>query len=188
MNLNLDTDENIELIVKKKKSIPLRKEDFLKIPMLIFASIFIYFFFKNDYFKGKNPFLNLYFIFFGVLTISFIFYVLNNFYKRYLNVFRTEHILTNKRLIIVDHKHKIQEFFYYENFPKVEFEENIFNSNGSIIIGEREPLLAESRSLISYRVGVNFSENDTIIYNVINIKNIYNDLKSKIKSFETNTD
>ena len=82
----------------------------------------------------------------------------------------------------MNHKNSIENSFFYNNFPTIEYEENAYG-NGCIIIGEKESLFAESKSLTNYRVGVNFSEDDIILYNIENVKNVYNILKTKITNY-----
>jgi hypothetical protein len=179
MEIPLDPKESIEFLVAKKKYLPLRNEDFIKIPMIVFLLIFAYFIIKNISSEGFSKVFAAYFSFILLLFVYVIFTVIKNYYKRYLVATKWEYIITNKRLIVINHKNSIENSFYYDNFPKIEFGENL-NGNGHIIIGEKEPFLAESKSLISYRVGVNFSEDDIVLYNIENVKSIYNLIKSRV--------
>lgn len=180
MQITLNPEEFIELLVTKKKILPLRNEDWIKIPMLIFFSFLLYFISINTL-KGFSQAFSAYLVFILIIAAYLFFSVIRNYYKRYLVAFKWKYILTNKRLLILNHKDEIEKSFYYDNFPQIEFSENLYG-NGYIIIGEKEPFLAESKTLISYRVGVNFSEADLVLYNIKNVKKVYNLVQSKIIS------
>lgn len=178
MEINLQPEESIELIISKKKYPPLRNGDWVKIPMFLIFPFLPYFIIKTPL-KELNEGFGIYFLLMLIIFLFFAFTVIKNYYKRYLIAFKWKYIITNKRLLIINHKNSIENSFYYDNFPTMELEENAYG-NGCLIIGEKEPFWAESKSLTNYRVGVNFSENDFILYNIENVKNVYNILKSKI--------
>lgn len=182
MTLNLDLNESIELKISKKKNLPLRNEDWIKIPFFMFFSSIFYFIATEILLDKSSKGLKLYIFFFLSLYFFLIFTMIKNYYKRYLVAFKWEYILTNRRLIIINHKNQIENSFYYDNFPKIELEQYALG-NDYIIIGEKDSILAESRSPISYRVGINFSENDFTLYNIENVKAIYNLLKSKVINY-----
>jgi len=178
MHLNLDSTECIELEIIKTKQIPLRNEDWIKIPFFVFFSMLLYFIMENFLFKNFSKGFHAYFIFFLIIYIYIVFVIIRNYYKRYLVGFKWKYIITNKRLLIINHKNLIENSFYYNDFPKIKLQYGI--PNDYIIIGEKEPFLEESNSLLNKRVGINFSENDLILYNIESVENIYNTLKSKI--------
>lgn len=183
MEATLEPEESIEFIVTKKKYLlPLKNEDFIKIPMLVFFSILGYLITKNIFSGSFSKEFVAYFWFILLVFTYFLFTVIKNYYKRYLVAFKWKYIVTNKRLIIINHKSSFENSFYYNNFPQITFSENLYG-NGYIIIGKEEPFLAESSSFLHYRVGVNFSEEDFILYNIENVKNVYNSVKSKITNY-----
>ena len=182
MKINLNPEESIELIITKKKYPPLRNEDWLKIPMFLIFPFFLYFIINKTSLKELTEGFGINFIFILFIFLFFAFSVIKNYYKRYLVAFKWKYIMTNKRLLIMNHKNSIENSFFYNNFPTIEYEENAYG-NGCIIIGEKESLFAESKSLTNYRVGVNFSEDDIILYNIENVKNVYNILKTKITNY-----
>ncbi|MEW5677557.1 hypothetical protein ABGT15_14700 [Flavobacterium enshiense] len=182
MEINLNPEESIELLIPKKKYPPLRNEDWVKIPMFFIFPFFLYFIISKSSLKELTEGFGIYFLFILIAYPFFVFIVIKNYYKRYLVAFKWKYIMTNKRLLIINHKNLIEKFFNYEDFPQIEFEENAYG-NGCIIIGDKESLFAESKSLTNYRVGVNYSEEDLILYNIENVKNVYNILKSKITNY-----
>ncbi|MDR6761327.1 hypothetical protein J2Y38_001536 [Flavobacterium sp. 2755] len=178
----LNSEESIEFLVAKKRYLPLRREDFIRIPMLAFFSFLAYLMAKNIFLNGFSKGFTAYFSFILLIYVYLLFIVIKNYCKRYLVAFKWKYIVTNKRLLILNHKNSIENSFYYDNFPQIEFTENL-SGNGFITIGEKEPFLSESSSLISYRVGVNFSEEDIVLYNIKNVKNVCNLIKSRITNY-----
>lgn len=182
MEINLNPEETLDFIIAKKKYPPLRNEDWVKIPMFLIFSFFIFFIARDFSLENLTNDFGIYFLFFFISYLYFSFKVINNYYKRYLVAFKWKYIITNKRLLIINHKNLIEKFFYYDNFPTIELEENAYG-NGCLIIGEKEPFWAESKSLTNYKIGVNFSEDDFILYNIENVKNVYNILRTKITNY-----
>lgn len=178
MNKFLEADEKIEKVISKRKYLPLRNEDWIKIPMFIFF-VFFSFLFTNNWNLKNN--VNIFTFTFIALFLFFLIKIINNYYKRYLNAFIWKLIITNKRLIIIDHYEKVIKSYFFNQFPEILYEENAYG-NGCIIIGKKEPLFGVSKSMTHYRVGVNFDENDTILYNIENVKDVFNELSSKINN------
>ena len=180
MKINLEPEESIELILKKKKYLPLRNADWIKIPMFLISPFLIFTLLLEFKIENIKEGFGLFTISFVMVYLYFFLKVINNYYKRYLVAFKWKYVLTNERLIIIKHKNLIEKFFYYNDFPNFECEENAYG-NGCLIIGEKEPFFAESYSPTNYNVGINYSEEDFILYNIENIKNIYNILKTKVE-------
>lgn len=185
MNLTLDLDESIEFEILKNQKLPVRIEDWIKIPFFIFFSFLLYYITKEISINNFSKVFQVYSFFFSFLYVFIIFTIIKNYYKRYLTAFKWRYILTNKRLLIIDHKNSLQHSFYFDCFPQIELVENLLGHD-YIIIGKKESLFEGSGSLISYRGGINFSEDDILLYNIENIKSIYNLLKSKIVNKKLN--
>ena len=177
----LKPNEEIEKIVSKKKYLPLRNEDWIKIPMLIFF-IFFSFLFTDNWNLTNN--FNLFLIPFLITFFVFIFKVTINYYKRIRNAYYWKLIITNERFIVTDEKSRILQEYYFSNFPEMTYEENAYG-NGCLIFGETEPLFGVSKSIFRISVGVNFEENNNILYNIESIKKVFNEINSKITSPNT---
>jgi|SRR5690554_2929223 len=170
---HLNKEEEIELIIDKKKSFPFVVEDFFKL-FLLFFSVFIINQISYD--------LERFHIEVGlidIVPISFIsiiwIVIIVNFHRRYTIAYKWKYIITNQRLIIINNKNSIKHSFVFKAFPNLTFEENAYG-NGFIIIGEKEPVFMD------YQIRINLSENDIKLYNIKNVKSIYNILKQKIEN------
>ncbi|KAF2517905.1 hypothetical protein [Flavobacterium foetidum] len=183
MQIDLNPEEEIEFVISKRKSFPFRDEDFLRIPMLI-GVLFILYFANNTFSRGFSKGFVAYFYLISALFSFILFSVVKNYYKRLLIAFKWKYIVTNKRLFVLNHKNTIEHSFYYDNFPEINFSENLYG-NGYLIIGKKQPVFSSSSSFLHYRMGVNFSEEDLILYNIENVKNVSKLIKSRITNYAT---
>lgn len=106
------------------------------------------------------------------VSVFFIIMCLNQFYNRYINVFKWKIILTNFRLIVIDKNNKLIKEFYLESFPKLSFNENAYN-NGTLIIGE-----TVRTKEFPYRGYESLSFD---LYNIKDVKSIHCYIKNKIE-------
>lgn len=177
MNIKLNPDEYIDFSIDKNKYLPFKVEDLLKLIILIMLSFFV-----NQIFYDIKRF-NKQFSITDLIPLAMMSTILIilivNFYKRFLVAYKWEYIVTNQRLIIKNHKNLIEHSFYFNCFPSLNYEENAYG-NGYLIIGEKESVFSESQSFLNYRIGVNLSEDDIILYNITKVKEVYSILKSKI--------
>jgi hypothetical protein len=180
MGITLNPSECIDFIIQKKKYFPFKVEDLLKLLVIVMFSFFINLI-LNDIKRFNKDFSVTDLIPLLMMIIVFI-TLLINFYKRFLIAYKWKYIVTNQRLVIINHKDVIESSFYFNDFPSLNFQENAYG-NGYLIIGDKEPVFAESKSFTSYRVGVNFSEEDFILYNIENVKNVYNIIKERIANY-----
>lgn len=168
MNYFLYPNENFEFEIEKTKSFPFLNSDWL----FLFFFLFIGFIINMEIDRLENFSQNNYSLIVPIIFIIFVLILfLINLHKRYIIAYKWKYLITNQRLIVINHKNKIEKDFSFENFPKLKYEENVFNS-GIIIIGE-----TKKSKEYPYR---NFESISFDLYNVKDIRKIYTFLSEKI--------
>ena len=161
-------DEEIIETISHKNYPPFRQEDWLRTILIIpFFALGVFMMFNNG------------FSFFSLIIISIGIIYFVQIFLRWKKIIQLEYLLTNKKLLIYNKVNKkIEHSFEFTNFPKMTLRENAYNF-GFIIIGEKEPILAVSKSIMGIRGGVNMKDHKIVLENLPNAKEIYNLLKNK---------
>ncbi|WP_179350063.1 hypothetical protein [Winogradskyella pacifica] len=157
----LDIDENINLVVEPKKGIMLHANDLFKI-------IFGLFFLTIAFLIGLTAHIG--FLIVGIIGLSFMLYAI---YVRYNNTNGMEYIISNKRILFIKNG-IIKKQKNINDIDEVTYE-NSGNDKGYIILGKVEPLFAGR--------GVSFSEDEYVLDNLTNYKQV-SDLIKNLKKAE----
>ena len=81
MKINLEPEESIELILKKKKYLPLRNADWIKIPMFLISPFLIFTLLLEFKIENIKEGFGLFTISFVMVYLYFFLKVINNYYK-----------------------------------------------------------------------------------------------------------
>jgi hypothetical protein len=174
----LGKDENIERILNQKTNIPLRIEDWIKIPLSIFICFVFSFFILKSFDKSEAELTLIKYVLIFVITCFILYQTIGSLFKRWREVNVSTYAITNVRLIIFDKStSKIKHSFSFVEFPNLTYRENAYNF-GFIIIGTPEPFF-EQQSFLS-KAGVNLKDDEIVLYNLKNVKVEYDYLKSRI--------
>ena len=174
----LAKDEKIERILNQKTNIPLRIEDWIKIPLSIFICFVFSFFILKSFDKSEAELTLIKYILIFVITFFILYQTIGSLFKRWREVNVSTYAITNVRLIIFDKStSKIKHSFSFVEFPNLTYRENAYNF-GFIIIGTPEPFF-EQQSFLS-KAGVNLKDDEIVLYNLKNVKVEYDYLKSRI--------
>lgn len=174
----LEKDENIERILNQKTNIPMRIEDWIKIPLSIFICFVFSFFILKSFDKSETELILIKYILISAITCFILYQTIGNLFKRWRKVNVSTYAITNFRLIIFDKSaSKIKHSFSFIEFPNLTYRENAYNF-GFIIIGKPEPFF-EQQSFQS-KAGVNLKDDEIVLYNLKNVKAEYDYIKSRI--------
>lgn len=177
--VTLQPDEQIELVLKRSKNIPFRKKDLLNLLVIVINLVCI----------GLILKINLFEIIFIPSHLVFIFIFLINtvslcnlgiyYYKRYLNAFKSTLVLTNKRLIYIDHTNTALYHLYFSNFPTISYKSNQ-KGDGYLILGKKQSLISTFTFFIYLGKKVNSTDNDLIFFNIAQVQTVFNLLQVKV--------
>ena len=174
----LGKDEKIERILNQKTNIPLRIEDWIKIPLSIFICFVFSIFILKSFDKSEAELTLIKYILIFVITCFILYQTIGSLFKRWREVNVSTYAITNFRLIIFDKStSKIKHSFSFVEFPNLTYRENAYNF-GFIIIGTPEPFF-EQQSFLS-KAGVNLKDDGIVLYNLKDVKVEYDYLKSRI--------
>lgn len=164
-------NETIEFEIKKKRSFPFLVSDLIYV-VVFFILCIIFQTISFDDFKTISS--ETIFKLIPVFVLLFCSTILvNQFYNRYINVFKWKIILTSFRLVVIDQKGFLINQFYLDNFPKISYNEDGYKK-GILIIGETVRTKAypnRGYESISYD-----------LYNIVDVKLIYEHIQNRIKS------
>ena len=163
-------NETIEFEIKKKRSFPFLVSDLLYVGMFfIFSIIFQTISYDNIEKISSETIFKIIPVF---VLLFFSTMLVNQFYNRYINVFKWKIILTSFRLVVIDQKGFLINQFYLDNFPKLSYNEGGYK-NGILIIGET--VKTKEFPNRGYE-SISFD-----LYNIINVELIYQHIKNRIK-------
>lgn len=172
----LNSDEFILKTLHPKKNIPLRLEDWVKMPFFTLFCIVLLIIFR----PLESDTLQKHQLYKYLITPMVIFLgiamTIGKLYFRRLRTINSTYYITNKRIIIFNKSFgdTIKSFFF-NNFPEIEYRENAYGF-GYIIIGKKEPLA--NRGYKS--VGINPLEHKNVMNNIVNVKTEYDFINSLI--------
>jgi len=178
----LKPDESIIKTLYPKKVIPLRIEDWVKMPFFIifcflFAVILKYNLSDSVQFRQLYDYIILpLIIIFGLsMTVGKLFF-------RRLGVVNSIYYITNQRVIIYNiSSARTIKSFYFDNFPEMECRENL-NGFGYIILGEKASLGVSNGWGTA---GINMLEHKFVLNNITNVKAEYDFIKKMILNKES---
>lgn len=162
-------NEEIDFEIKKKRKFPFLVSDLLYVFIIfIFSVIFQTISFSTIHVFSSETFFTI------IPILVFVFFIgicFNQFYDRYINIFKWKIYLTNLRLVVIDQKGFLIKEFYFDSFPKLSFNEDAYQ-NGTLIIGE-----TVRTKIYPYRGYESYSFD---LYNIIDVKSIFNYIQNKI--------
>ncbi|MHC5202283.1 hypothetical protein [Myroides sp. LJL119] len=177
-SINLHENEKIELVLKKTTDIPFRSKDYLSVLFIALNLVCVFLILK----------INLFTIFitpsYLVFLLIFIFSIKQlcdfgiYYYKRYLNAFKSTIILTNKRLVFIDHKKQPIYNLYYNNLPEISYHSNK-KGNGYLVIGKKQKIFFTFKFFIFYGQKLKLMDNDLVFFNIKQVQTLYNLLQVK---------
>ena len=153
--------------IEHSNRIPFRLEDMITIPFFIAFSCIISFIFFQVVGESKKDIV-IYFIY-PMAVLFAIFMTIGRIFIRWYKTKTSRFYISNQRIIFTDISGKLIN----KSFKLIDLEINYredLNSNGFIIIGEQEPLF-QGR-------GINFLENQDVMYNVYKVKEIFDKIKA----------
>ncbi|MFN0255928.1 hypothetical protein [Pedobacter ureilyticus] len=168
--------EENEIIVQKidhSNKIPFRLEDLITFPFFIIFSIV-----GSNIFKEISS-KEIYYVFIlPVIAILTFFLTFGRILIRWHITRTTIFYLTNYRIIFVDNASGFTDKSFHLKEIEINYTEYL-NGKGFIIIGKSKPVFSGR--------GVNFFEDKNVIYNVINVKKVFDlikNVKAELLSFE----
>ncbi|MCV9931155.1 hypothetical protein OIU80_02575 [Flavobacterium sp. LS1R47] len=160
--------------IRHTKEIPFRLEDLFTIPIFTINFIILIILLKPSEDSEINNHKELYYYIIVPILISFyLFLTIGRISIRLFKTKSTKFFLTNQRIIFRDlNSEIINESFKLENLI-LNYKEKA-NDSGYIIIKKQEEIAkSEETSFISQR-GINFFEEKNVIYNIANVKSVFN--------------
>ncbi|KGL63453.1 hypothetical protein PHEL85_0489 [Polaribacter sp. Hel1_85] len=136
----------------------------------LFKIIFGLFFLTITFSIGLTAHIG--FLIFGIIGLSFILYAI---YVRYNNTNGMEYVISNKRIFFIKNG-IIKKQKSIIDIDEVTYE-NSGNNKGYIILGKVEPLFAGR--------GISFSEDEYVLDNLTNYKQVSDLIKNLIKAQKT---
>jgi hypothetical protein len=168
--MKLDIDEFIEIKIEHKKHMPFYLGDWLRVFIFIGISIAGIAAIRSEGIFSVGP----------VLFGMGIFGIILPMFLRWREVNITDYIISNKRLIFYNNNKKtIKSSFYFDDFPPITFHENAYNS-GFISIGDVEPIIVTTKRVGLPSSGINSVNSEYVIYNLPNVRNVYEEISSRI--------
>lgn len=163
-------NETIDFEIKKKRSFPFLVSDLLYVVIFFILSIIFQTISFDDVEKiSSETILKLIPVFVLLFNIVML---INQFYNRYINVFKWKIILTNFRLVVIDQKGFLIKQFDLNNFPKLSYNEDAYK-NGILIIGET--VKTKEFPNRGYE-SISFD-----LYNIIDVELIYQHIQNRIQ-------
>lgn len=169
----LKSEESIIKILYPKKSIPLRLEDWVKMPFFILFCIVISIVFK-PYDSSDLHFKQLYYYLLLPLIVIFGFLMtIGKLFLRRLKTINSVYYITNQRVIIFNqHSTDTIKSFFFNQFPEIDYRENAYGF-GYIILGKKEPLFVYGGRM----GGINILEHKDVMNNIVDVKAEYDLIK-----------
>jgi hypothetical protein len=171
--MKLEEGEVLVQEIKNTKEIPFRLEDFFTIPIftLFFTTLIILL--KPSENSEINSYKELYYFF--IVPILILFYLSLTIGRILIRSFKTKStkfFLTNQRIIFRDlNSEIINKSFKLEN-SILNYREKA-NDSGYIIIESQEEITKNAETLYIPQRGISFFEEKNIIYNITNVKSIF---------------
>lgn len=169
----LKSEESIVKILNPTKSIPLRLEDWVKMPFFIIFCIILSIIFKPDS-QADLQTIQLYnFLIIPLILIFGLSMTIGKLLFRRLETINSIYYITNRRIIFFDKSSQsIKKSFSFNNFPNLDYRENAYGF-GYIIIGNQEPVANRGGRMI----GINPLEHKDVMNNIVNVQAEYNLIK-----------
>lgn len=185
--MELRESEYLERRIDHQKGVPMRLNDWIRVPLL-FGFVIQGVFMIVMYFNSRKNLMEIYTLFFGIYAICMsIYYLYKLLYLRKKQLMTQVYLLTNQRLIIYDEKaNKTLQSFEYTDFPAFTYYESPYNY-GYIVVGEVEPAITGSNSF-SLKQGVNLEDHQIVLENLSQVKKEYDFLKAKVEEFNKATE
>ncbi len=174
----LKSDESIIKILHPTKSIPLRLEDWIRMPFFIIFCIALFIILKPDATASlQSKQLNTYFII-PLLIIFGLFMSIGKLIHRRFQTINSIYYITNQRIVFFNKPSKsIAKSFYFNQFIEIDYRENAYGF-GYIILGKQEPFANRGGRIF----GINPLEHKNVMNNIVDVKQEYDLIKNLAKN------